>query len=352
MSEMLSQFKKRGCSVARDSAGTTYDPDMAKVVLEEMCVEAGVKIQLHTMLVGAVTDGKNRLVAIVTESKSGRQAWLADRFIDCTGDGDLAAQAGCRFDVGVGADCTCQPMSMMALLTGPDPDQISEFNRETGAKAKRRLYKFMKQSGINPSYRMPTLRHLGSGLYSIMTNHEYGVSTFDAGAITQATIHARKEVHEIVQGLRKLGGAWKDLAIVATAEQIGIREGRRIKGRYTITGEDVTSGLRHPEAVCRAKFPIDMHSLEFAGNPAFVKEYQARGVKPYDIPYPSLVAVDVDGLLMAGRCISGDFIAHASYRVTGNAVPMGEAAGIAAAVSIKRNIMPHDLHWGERKTRA
>ena len=82
------------------------------------------------------------------------------------------------------------------------------------------------------------------------------------------------------------------------------------------------------------------------------REFKKSGVRPYDIPYPSLVAADVDGLLMAGRCISGDFIAHSSYRVTGNAVPMGEAAGLAAAVSLKAGKLPHELSWQQIKSYA
>lgn len=349
MEELLREFAARGSAVARKSKGTVYDPEIAKLVLEEFCVAAGVQIQLHTRLVGAVTDANKRVVAVLTESKSGRQAWLAERFVDCSGDGDLAAHAGCRFDVGIGADCTCQPMSMLALLTGVDPNAIRPYIRETGAEAKRRLLKLMEDNGIKPTYRAPTLRHLHSGVYSIMTNHEYGVSAFDAGAITEATLRARKEIHEIVEGMRKLGGPWKELAVVATAEQIGVREGRRIRGRFAITAEGLAKGLRHEEAVCRATFPIDVHALDGSGNKEINQSFKQGGLKPYDIPYPSLVAADVDGLLMAGRCISGDFIAHSSYRVTGNSVPMGEAAGLAAAVSIRKNVMPHELRWAEIK---
>ena len=172
-----------------------------------------------------------------------------------------------------------------------------------------------------------------------MTNHEYGVSAFDANAITQATIRSRKEVNELVKGLRKEGGTFKDIALVATAEQIGIREGRRIKGRYHITRQDIIKGLRHKEGICRATFPIDVHGLSNT-EPAFRHSEKGERAKPYDIPYPALVAADVTGLLMAGRNISGDFIAHASYRVTGNSVPMGEAAGLAAAVSVQNGYCP------------
>ena len=223
MAELLKLFAERGSSIAKDTDGTVYDPEIAKVVLEELLVEAGVKILLHARVVGAVTNDRNQLTAVLTESKSGRQAWVADRFIDCTGDGDLAAQAGCSFDVGAGQDCTCQPMSMLALLTGVDADEVREFIRESGSAAKKRFLTYMESHGIRPSYRAPTLRHLHSGIYSLMTNHEYGVSAFDSGAITEATIRARRELHEIVNGLRKIGGPWQDLAIVATAEQIGIR---------------------------------------------------------------------------------------------------------------------------------
>lgn len=345
MAELLKLFAERGSVIARNTQGTVYDPEIAKLVLEELLVEAGVKILLHTRVVGAVVNGQNRLAAIVTESKSGRQAWLADRFIDCTGDGDLAAHAGCQFDLGVGSDCTCQPMSMLALLTGIEADAVREFIRETGSSAKRQLLNLLEDSGIKPSYRAPTLRHLHSGIYSLMTNHEYGVSAFDNEAITAATIRARREIHDIVNGLRKIGGPWKDLAVVATAEQIGVREGRRIRGRYQITAADLANGLRSKEAVCRASFPIDVHALSTAGNKEVDHQFRKGGLKPYDIPFPALVAADVDGLLMAGRCISGDFIAHSSYRVTGNAVPMGEATGLAAAMSIKKNVLPHELSW-------
>lgn len=357
MREILAAMGARGSAVAKQTKGAIYDPELMKLVLEEMCVAAGIKIRLHTQLVGAVTDPRNRLVAVVTESKSGRQAWTADRFIDCSGDGDLAAHAGCRFDVGANADCACQPMSLMALLAGVNTDLVPEFIREIGGEqAKGRFYELMKKSGINPSYRQPTLRHLHSGIFSIMTNHEYGVPAYDADQVSDATIRARAEIHAIVAGLRKIGGPWKDVAVVATAEQIGIREGRRVRGRAAVTAADLAQGKKSDDGVCRVTFGIDVHDVwSDSADPkgaevmANVRRARQQGVKAYDIPLPALIAADVDGLMMAGRCISGDFIAHASYRVTGNAVPMGEAAGLASAVSLKKGRMPHELSWREIK---
>ncbi len=357
MREILVAMAERGSEVAKKTKGEIYDPELMKVVLEEMCVAAGMKIRLHTHVVGAVTDRRNRLVAVVTESKSGRQAWVAERFIDCSGDGDLAAQAGCKFDVGINAACECQPMSLMALLTGIDANAIPEYVREVaGEKAKPNLLKLMRSAGINPSYSGPTLRLLHAGIFSLMTNHEYGIPAYDADKITEATIRARREVHQIVADLRKLGGPWKDAAVVATAEQIGVREGRRIRGRYVVTADDIVAGKKHEDAVCRVNFGFDVHNVRpgemFVGDDeinAEVRRYRKAGSRPYDIPLAALIAADVDGLLMAGRCISGDFIAHSSYRVTGNSVPMGESAALAAVASLKQGVMPHEVKWADVK---
>lgn len=351
MLEILQAMADRGSPVAKQTGGQIYDPELMKVVIEEMCVAAGVKIHLHTQLVGAVTDRGNRLVAVITESKSGRQAWTAERFIDCSGDGDLAAQAGCKFDVGVNAQCECQPMSLMALLTGVDPLAIRDYVRElAGADAKTNLRKLILSAGVDSSYSQPTLRHLHSGIFSLMANHEYGVPAYDAAKISEATLRARREVHEIVRALRQLGGPWQNLAVVATAEQIGVREGRRIRGLYQVTADDMGAGKTHPDAVCRVHFGIDIHNLWPAGaNPRedelMAESHRRRqaGVKPYDIPLRALIAADVDALMMAGRCISGDFIAHASYRVTGDAVPMGEAAGLASVESLRKGLLPREL---------
>lgn len=159
----------------------------------------------------------------------------------------------------------------------------------------------------------------------MMANHQYGVSALDGGQITAATLAARREVHALTAALRAQGGVWRDVRVVATADQIGVREGRRIHGRYTVTAEDLVPGVRHDDAVCRVTFPVDVHALD----PNTGKTDSTGGLKsqPYDISLRALIARDVDGLVLAGRCISGDFFAHASYRVTGNAVAMGEAAG-------------------------
>jgi hypothetical protein len=180
-----------------------------------------------------------------------------------------------------------------------------------------------------------------------MLNHEYGIHAADAAAVTTATMRARAELHRLVRGLSRLGGVWEGLQIVATPEQIGIRDGRRIRGRYVVEKEDLVTGARHEDAVTRATYIVDVHALSSEQNKKVAWSDSGVKTKPYDIPLRALLASDVDGLMMAGRCISGDFIAHASYRVTGNAVAMGEAAGAVAAVAARSKRAPHDVSWSE-----
>jgi hypothetical protein len=208
----------------------------------------------------------------------------------------------------------------------------------------------IKRAGLTPSYSMPTLFPVRDNLLMVMLNHEYGVKPFEMGKLTEATVRARAEVYRIVRALRTLGGRWDGFQVVATAEQIGIRDGRRIHGRYTVTREDLVAGARQKDAVARATFGVDIHAHSRDENDKSAISHGDLKMKPYDIPLRALIAKDVDGLMMAGRCISGDFVAHASYRVTGNAVAMGEAAGAVAAVAAKSKRLPHEVEWSEAAT--
>ena len=136
-----------------------------------------------------------------------------------------------------------------------------------------------------------------------------------------------------------------------SAEQIGVRDGRRIVGRYVVNKEDLIKGARYDDAVVRATFGVDIHATTADHNQKAATHATGIKVKPYDIPLRALIAKDVDGLMMAGRCISGDFIAHASYRVTGNAVGMGEGAGVIAALAATSKRMPHEVPWSEGEAR-
>ncbi|MGC3971477.1 MAG: FAD-dependent oxidoreductase [Pirellulales bacterium] len=244
-----------------------YDPEALKLLLEELCVEAGVKFQYHTKVSAAFREG-NRLSTIVTESKSGREAWKAPVFIDTTGDGDLGYHAGCGFEIGLSDDCPCQPMSLNALLVVKDAEALREFIRfgkpnpgeNSDGEKKKRIRDVLVKTGHYPSYAGPTMWHVRDNLVFAMMNHEYGIKAWDAAEITAATVRARAEMNKMVAGLRGLGGPWEGIHIVATAEQIGVRDGRRIRGRYTVLQDDLAAGIRHEDSVVRVTFGIDVHA--------------------------------------------------------------------------------------------
>ncbi len=177
-----------------------------------------------------------------------------------------------------------------------------------------------------------------------MANHEYGVAGTNADDLTAASLRGRAEVHRLINALRAGGGPWKDVRIIATPEHIGVREGRRIHGRYTVTTQDLIDGAVHEDAVCQVRFGVDVHSTD----PTKTKGIASKGVraKPYDVPigpwWPGYRR-SADGRADHQRGLHRPF----SYRVTGDSVPMGEAAGVAAALAAKSGRLPHELAWAE-----
>jgi len=199
------------------------------------------------------------------------------------------------------------------------------------------------------------------GLAFIMQSHLYDLDPTDTDSLTRAEIEGRADVARAVETLVASGKPeYAGLFLITAGPSASIREGRRIHGRYTLTAEDCRRGRRFEDAVTTATFNFDVHHVD----PTKPNPYDAYGtrnkvlkdvpgelygeyVPPYDIPYRSLLARDVDNLFMTGRCISGDFLAHSSYRVTGNAVPIGEAAGKAAALCVAQHKLPADVSVAE-----
>lgn len=324
-----------------------YEPEYMKYILEQMCLESGVKFRLLTNVVAAPTKDR-KIKAIITESKSGREAWIAPVIIDTTGDGDVGALSGCAYDTGSSEDGAEQPLTLNALAVVRDWKQITKFISNVpqmwgpgGHVSSSKAFKNeLKRAGFTASYDWPTLFQCHENLILVMINHQFNVKVDNAQAMSDATVQARSEIIRLTDALRKLGGPWEGIRIAASAEQIGIRTGRRIHGYYSITAEDTALGTRHDDAVTLSRFGIDIHEMK--GSKGVVRP---RQFKHFEIPVRSLIAKDVDNLMMAGRCISGQFVPLSSYRVTGSAVAMGEAAGKVAAQAAKEKIKPIEVPW-------
>jgi hypothetical protein len=190
--ELLRRLDERGMRRGTSRQSVCYEPEGMKLLLEELFVAEGVTFQLHTRVAAAYKEG-SRLTTIVTESKSGRQAWKAPVFIDTTGDGDLGALAGCSYEFGESEACPCQPMSLNALLVCRDVAALTRFIHgsdpgKADGMAKDNLLAAIKSTGHFPSYAKPTLWQIRDNLLLVMMNHQYGVPCFDAAKITEEKI--------------------------------------------------------------------------------------------------------------------------------------------------------------------
>jgi len=307
-------------------------PEYAKLVLDRMCTEAGVRFLFHCPVVAVEKDVSGRnITAVFTESKSGRQRWTAKAFIDTTGDGDLAARAGCGFDFGgLNPGDNDQPASLQGFVLVDDDESLKEFitnypgvfgpDGKPLFDAKANFREEAHRCGSDAA--APVLSWYGKNLLGIASGFEYGIRVDDTEAITRATVHAREELFQLTQALIDHGDErWKGLRLVTTSASIGQRAARRIHGLYTITTDDAVNGATFPDAVSTSNFCFDVHTTKKGEN--YVVDYGVRS-KPFQIPFRSCQARDVDNLYMAGRCISGGFLPMSSYRVTGSAVEMGE----------------------------
>ncbi len=346
MAELIAHLDARSARATKieHNQGFAYDVEQMKLLLEELVVAEKIHARLHTTVCG-VAQENGTMTGVYTQSKSGRELWKAKAFIDCTGDGDVGALAGCPFDYGHPETGEGQPMSLMALVTGIHANEVAPFIGGGVRGPKRLLAQEMERAGVSPSYSEPILFRIYDDLFALIANHEYGRRGFDADDVTSATIQARVEVNSIVNSLQRKGGVWQNLKLVATAAQIGVREGRRIHGLYTVSKEDLLEGRRHPDAVCRVTFKMDVHHTNPKNGASVDRSLADVATRSYDIPFRAIVAQGIEGLMMAGRCISGDFFAHSSYRVTGNAVRLGQSAGTAAAEAAKRGCAPSKLDW-------
>ncbi|MDF2926882.1 MAG: glucose-inhibited division protein [Paenibacillaceae bacterium] len=330
MQEIKAGLEKRGQVLSRGNAyNFVYDVEMMKQLLEELCQEAGVDILLHSRVVHAL-QAAGSITSVSVENSQGRMAFLGKAFVDCTGNGDLGAACGCSYAMGHPDTGHIQPASMLAIVRGVPEG----FRSMETYESKRAFGEYLHSLSCITSNKAPTIIALPlAGLYLLSVNHEFHVHCNDIAAITRSTIQGRAEIHRIVNRLRQQPD-WQELEVLATPAHIALREGRRLKGLYTITVDDIVQGRKFADGVCTVKFAVDIHATDSSQSHGYGN--QGIAAKPYHVPLRSLVAAEVHNLAFAGRCISGDFFAHASYRITADAVGMGEAVGLAAAEAVEQ----------------
>jgi ribulose 1,5-bisphosphate synthetase/thiazole synthase len=336
--------------------GRQIDFERIDIDYTRMLREAGVEILLHSWVTGVVKKG-NRVVGVNVISKEGTFEVAADVVVDATGDGDVAFCSGAEFEQGRPGDKLLQPMSVMYRVSGLDENEAMVCESEEEAKeiavpggTWEEVVHRGQTSGELPAtigvirlYR--TKRKGERGVNATQINYVDGTKVED---LTKAETECREQAYTVLDFLKKHAPGYENAYISQMPAVIGVRETRRFIGEEYLTREDLLSGKKWDDAVVRdADFVIDIHNPAGGGqaegitgdNPAG----RAARVKPYDIPYGCLVPRDIDGLILAGRCISGSHDAHASYRVQIIAMAIGAASGTAAALACIDNVQPRKV---------
>ena len=329
------------------------DADFFKVVADRLITEAGVRPILHCMAVDVIfeEDGK-RLRGIVTESKSGRQVVLAKRIVDCSGDADIAHLAGASYRktpkdkmLGMTTVFNASGVDTQAFLdyTESQPATYADWSRTWAQET----------SGKEDTLRSPyldkefdTARELGvipadstniGGSWSALTPageatnlnlaHMYGFDPTDVMDLTRAEMQGRQDALHALVALKKVVPGFENAKLRNFGMTLGVRDSRKIIGRYNLCSQDVRSQAKFADSI--GIFPefIDGYNILILPTTG----------RYFEVPYGCMVPLEVDNLLVAGRCVAGDMVSHAAMRNMMACTVTGQGAGVAAAVSIQQD---------------
>lgn len=312
--------------------GITYDPQALKVVWETLAKAAGVRLLYHTFVVDALVD-QGRVIGVVAVNKGGFFEIPARVIIDASGDADVAVAAGARYE-GI------EHGAIQSLTT--TFQMINVDTARARAVTKTQLHALMG-AAIDEGYALP--RKEGSvhitpfdGVMVTNMTRVGAVNPIDASALTEAEIEGRRQAEEYARFLTDKVPGYEKAVLGQFSHQIGVRESRRIYGCYRLTKADVLNARDFDDAIARCGAPIEDHH---AGSDT-AWQYLPDGAT-YGIPYRCLLPETVEGLLVAGRCLSAEHDAHASVRSMGQCMAMGQAAGAAAVIAAASGIDPHEV---------
>jgi hypothetical protein len=317
-----------------------YDTAAYKIAADDLLAHHKVDILFHALGAGVVMDDNRRIHALMVETKAGRQAVRANIFIDCSGDGDLAAWAGAPFEVGDNNGHMLYP-SMMFRLNGIDHEKAGDAWRTIPAMMEQAeaagTHKFPRKGAIvRPQKSQIEWR---VNFTQLARKDGSAVNGLEPDELTRGEIEGRQQAAKAFEFLRTVPGFEKSY-IVDLPPQLGIRETRRVVGGYMLSGEDVLGCASFDDSIGVNGWPMEQH---VAGDVVFKFPPipQSRGFN--ELPYRMLVPEGVHNLLMAGRCASMTHDGQSAARVSGACFAMGEAAGSAAALALSGNTIPRDI---------
>jgi len=334
--EILTHLQEAG-GTGPDSK-TSIKAEVLKRVYDALVLDAGVRFTFETRLIDVEMQGDAVALAILA-AKSGIFAVKAKFFVDCTGDGDLAAWAGAPFEKG---DAEGNMMAGTLCSLWAEVDWAKAKASGMGNQRKRLDDAFKDKVFTIEDRHLPGMWRVGEHLAGGNLGHTFGVDGTDERSVTEAVIWARKLILEYERYYKEYLEGFEDMELVGQGAMHGIRETRRILGDYVLDLDDFKQRAVFEDEIGRYSYPVDMHAAKSGDQAyqAFMTDYEkfryGRG-ENYGIPYRCLVPRKLSNVLVAGRCVSTDRYMQSSIRVMPGCFITGQAAGVAAAIAAQNH---------------
>nr|WP_309693222.1 FAD-dependent oxidoreductase [Armatimonas sp.] len=322
------------------------DVELLKRLYDELCETAGVTVLFHTFVgesnLSPRPAGVRGLHSLVLANKAGLSVAKASVFIDATGDGDLAARAGCAFALGDESGKT-QGMTLCFTVAGGSRTKYLEYVYATGDGY---LAKLVERAKADGAWNLPDSSLVGMSFKSESVagcnlGHVYGYDATDPLSVSLAEREGRKVIAKLMAFLQRYVPGQESIELISSGPHIGVRESRRIVGEYTLTLEDYLACRTFPDDIARCAYFIDLHAVttEVAALAKSVTDGEKRSHslpagQSHGIPYRCLIPKGIENLLVAGRCLSAERAVQGATRVMPFCFAMGEAAGLAATLAL------------------
>ena len=295
--------------------GAYVDPEMLKIAMVNMVEDAGVTVYCHAWGSEALMEG-NRVIGVTFQSKEGRKAILADKVIDCTGDGDIFASAGCAYEKEYSGDDRSYNVSVVFRLGNVDSEEFRNWKYDPNSHYRDKLAEYKKLFGYRISPFVTPMKDI-----MWVNNFVEGKDCCNVQDLTDTEMLIRRSLNEGIEWIRENVPGFKNAFLHDTAPQLGTRGSRRLNGTYRLTMDDIAQTIEHEDTI------------------AIIPAHRRMKYKsPIELPYGVMLpADDVEDLLAAGRCFSSAHDANDHANLIPHCVALGEAAGAAAALALQSN---------------
>lgn len=334
---------------AHDLDWVAIDAERLKRVYDELVTSYGCDVLFNTIVCDVDVNANKEIETIIVANKQGISAYRAKVFIDCTGDADLVAFGGGEYIKGDGSkNPNLQPASLCFVFSNVDDYAFNVLGRLHGDNPNSVIHRILKEKKyplIPDGHVIGTL--VGPSTVAFNAGHIWKMDNTKPETISKGLIEGRRIAEEFLKALKEYAPtAFGNAHLVMTAPLLGIRESRRIIGDYILTVDDYAERKTFKDEICRNSYFIDVHGNADAASPRGKLSHYGKG-ESHGIPYRTLIPVNFNNVLVAGKTISCDRMVQGSIRVMPVCLAMGEAAGMAASHALKyhNNVRSIDIQY-------